>query len=157
MDTVDKATRSLIMSRVGQKNTGPEIILRSILHRTGFRYRLHDRTLPGSPDLVFRRFGAVIFVHGCYWHSHGCHRSTVPKSHRVFWKDKFAANRRRDGRNVRLLEECGWRVMVVWECELLGKNALRAEELAERIREWLHAENALRAKDQRPPETARYA
>jgi len=157
MDTVDKATRSLIMSRVGQKNTGPEIILRSILHRTGFRYRLHDRTLPGSPDLVFRRFGAVIFVHGCYWHSHGCHRSTVPKSHRVFWKDKFAANRRRDGRNVRLLEECGWRVMVVWECELLGKNASPAHEVAERIREWLQGGNVLRAKNSRPPEIARYA
>jgi DNA mismatch endonuclease, patch repair protein len=137
MDTVDKATRSLIMSRVGQKNTGAEIILRSILHRIGFRYRLHDRALPGSPDLVFRRFGGVIFVNGCFWHSHGCYKSTIPKSRRSFWKDKFAANRERDRRNIRLLKERGWRVMVVWECELLGKNALPAHEIAGRVREWL--------------------
>jgi DNA mismatch endonuclease (patch repair protein) len=144
MDTVDKATRSLIMSRVGQKDTGPEMILRSVLHRMGFRYRLHDRTLPGSPDLVFPRFGGVIFVHGCYWHSHGCYKSTVPKSRRVFWTDKFAANRERDGRNIRVLIERGWRVMVVWECELLGKKALPPREVAERVREWLQGGDARR-------------
>jgi DNA mismatch endonuclease (patch repair protein) len=118
METVDKTTRSLIMSRVGQKDTGPEIILRCMIHRMGFRYRLHDRTLPGSPDLVFPRYGGVIFVHGCFWHSHGCYKSTVPKSRCAFWADKFTANQERDRRNIRLLMERGWRVMVVWECEL---------------------------------------
>jgi DNA mismatch endonuclease (patch repair protein) len=93
MDTVDLATRSKIMSAVGRKDTGAELLLRSALHRIGLRYRLHDRSLPGTPDLVFPRFCAVIFVHGCYWHSHGCYRSTVPKSHRKFWIAKFAANR----------------------------------------------------------------
>lgn len=137
MDTVDKATRSLIMSRVGHKNTGPEIILRSILHRMGLRYRLHDRALPGSPDLVFRRFGGVIFVHGCYWHSHGCYKSTVPTSHRTFWTEKFTANRQRDERNIRLLLERGWRVMIVWECALLGKTAIPAQGLTRQVHAWL--------------------
>src|SRR6185295_17171391 len=100
MDTVDNETRSKIMASVGQKNTGAEKILRSALHKAGLRYRLHDRTLPGSPDLVFPRFRAAIFVHGCYWHAHGCHRSTVPKSRRDFWTDKFHANRLRDERNL---------------------------------------------------------
>ena len=138
MDTVDKSTRSYIMSRVGQKNTGPEIILRSALHRMGFRYRLHDRRLPGSPDLVFPRFGGVIFVHGCYWHSHGCYKSTVPQSSRTFWTEKFKANRQRDQRNIHLLHELGWRVMIVWECALMGKSALRPGEVAARAHAWLY-------------------
>jgi DNA mismatch endonuclease, patch repair protein len=142
MDTVDKATRSRIMARVGQKNTGAETILRSALHKAGFRYRLHDRRLPGSPDLVFPRFGAVIFVHGCYWHSHGCYKSTVPKSHRTFWIEKFTANRQRDERSIRLLLERGWRVMIVWECALLGKTAVPVQELAKRTRAWLNGQKA---------------
>lgn len=137
MDTVDRSTRSYIMSRVGQKDTGPETLLRSSLHAAGLRYRLHDRALPGSPDLVFPRFRAASFVHGCYWHAHGCYKSTVPKSRRVFWMDKFAANQKRDERDIRLLMERGWRVMVVWECALLGKNALPPSEVAERVRVWL--------------------
>lgn len=137
MDTVDKEMRSRIMSSVAQKDTGPETLLRSALHKTGLRYRLHDRKLPGSPDLVFPRFRAVIFVHGCYWHSHGCYKSTVPKSRRGFWEDKFRANRRRDERNIALLHERGWRVMVVWECVLLGKHALPLDEVVERARAWL--------------------
>jgi DNA mismatch endonuclease, patch repair protein len=139
VDTVDKATRSRIMSRVGQKDTGGETILRSMLHKAGFRYRLHDRKLPGSPDLVFPRFGAVIFVHGCYWHSHGCYKSTVPKSHRTFWTEKFTANRQRDERNIGLLLERGWRVMTVWECALLGRTAMPAQELTRRVEVWLHS------------------
>ena len=119
MDTVDRETRSRIMARVGQKNTGAELVLRRALHEIGLRYKLHDRSLPGSPDLVFPRFRAVIFVHGCYWHSHGCYKSTVPKSRRAFWTDKFSANRERDQRNIRLLMERGWRTMVVWECRVL--------------------------------------
>jgi DNA mismatch endonuclease (patch repair protein) len=137
MDTVDQATRSRIMKSVGQKDTGAETILRSTLHEAGFRYRLHVRTLPGSPDIVFPRFGAVIFVHGCYWHSHGCFKSTVPKSSRAFWTEKFKANRTRDKRNIDLLLEHGWRVMVVWECTLLGKSALPPGEVAARVRAWL--------------------
>ncbi|MGD0072939.1 MAG: very short patch repair endonuclease [Candidatus Binataceae bacterium] len=142
MDTVDKATRSRIMSRVGQKDTGAETILRSTLHKAGFRYRLHDRRLPGSPDLVFPRSRAVIFVHGCYWHLHGCYKSTVPKSHRTFWTKKFSANRQRDERNIQLLLERGWRVMIVWECALFGKTAIPAQEVTRRVRAWLHGSKA---------------
>ena len=137
MDTVDKKTRSRIMASVRQKDTGPETTLRSALHRAGLRYRLHDRTLPGSPDLVFPRFNTVIFVHGCYWHSHGCYKSTVPKSRRNFWKDKFNANRKRDRHKVDLLRDAGWRVLTVWECVLIGKHALSPDAVAERVRAWL--------------------
>src|SRR5882672_7575029 len=103
MDTVDRQTRSKIMASVGQKDTGAELLLRRSLHRIGLRYRLHDRSLPGSPDLVFPRFNAVVFVHGCYWHSHGCYLSTIPKANRRFWVTKFATNRLRDEKNVKLL------------------------------------------------------
>lgn len=137
MDTVDRQTRSKIMASVGQKNTGAELLLRSTLHKIGLRYRLHDRSLPGSPDLVFPRFKAVAFVHGCYWHSHGCYRTTIPKSRREFWIEKFFANRERDERNIcRLIAE-GWRVMVVWECSLLGKDSLTEGEVARQFRTWL--------------------
>ena len=137
MDTVDKATRSRIMSLVGQKDTGPEIVLRLALHKLGVRYRLHDKSLPGSPDLVFPRYRAVVFVHGCYWHSHGCYRSTIPKTRRRFWKSKFLANKERDERNVRLLKESGWRVMIVWECTVRGKAGQPAGVVAKRLRSWL--------------------
>ena len=123
MDTVDKAVRSKIMARVGQKDTGAEMLLRRALHKIGLRYRLHDRSLPGSPDIVFPRFNAVVFVHGCYWHAHGCYRSTVPKSRRKFWTEKFKANHLRDERNVKSLLDQRWRVLTVWECAVRGKTA----------------------------------
>jgi DNA mismatch endonuclease (patch repair protein) len=137
MDTVDEKTRSRIMASVGRKDTGPEILLRSALHKAGFRYRLHDGDLPGRPDLVFPRFRAVVFVHGCFWHSHGCSRSTVPKSRREYWQAKFETNRTRDERSVELLKERGWRALVVWECTLVGKHAVPTNEIVERIRVWL--------------------
>jgi DNA mismatch endonuclease (patch repair protein) len=137
MDTVDSQTRSKIMASVGQKNTGAEIVLRSALHHVGLRYRLHDRSLPGSPDLVFPRFHAAVFVHGCYWHSHGCYRSTIPKSRTQFWTDKFDANRSRDERNVYLLLDNGWRVLTVWECALRGKTAQPCSAVAEAVKAWL--------------------
>lgn len=137
MDTVDKATRSRIMRSVRQKNTGPEMRLRSALHKRGLRFRLHDRRLPGSPDLVLPKFGAVIFVHGCYWHRHGCYRSTTPTSRTEFWTEKFDANKVRDARNIAGLREIGWRVMTVWECALIGKTAIEPEELIERVISWL--------------------
>ena len=133
-------TRSHIMSRVRQKDTGPEIMLRSSLHQAGLRYRLHVKELPGSPDLVFPRFKAVAFVHGCYWHSHGCYRSTVPKSRRAFWMDKFSANRARDSRNMNLLRLSNWRVLVVWECALVGNRALPLSQIREMVRTWLNGD-----------------
>lgn len=137
MDTVDQSTRSKIMASVGQKNTGPEMVLRSALHRRGLRYRLHDRNLPGSPDLVFPRFKAVIFVHGCYWHAHDCYRGTKPKSRQQFWYEKFLANQQRDARNVERLVAKGWRVLTVWECAIKGKTAKPSGLLARQICGWL--------------------
>ena len=125
------------MARIGRKNTKPEILLRTSLHKIGLRYRLHDNDLPGSPDVVFPRFNAVIFIHGCYWHSHGCYRSTVPKTRRDFWTAKFSANKKRDARNVGLLTDQGWRVLTVWECALVGKNAEPADDIADAVHVWL--------------------
>lgn len=143
MDTVDRQTRSKIMASVGQKDTGAELELRRALHQFGLRYRLHDRSLPGSPDIVFSRFRAVVFVHGCYWHSHGCYRSTVPKSRREFWTDKFSANRSRDEKNVASLLKDGWRVLTVWECALMGKIAEPPSAVARTVKEWLESSDTV--------------
>ena len=142
MDRYDTEQRSRIMARIGSKHTEPELLLRSSLHKLGLRYRLHTRHLPGSPDLVFPRFGAVIFVHGCYWHSHGCYRSTVPQSRQEFWREKFSANRKRDRRNVTELLESGWRVLIVWECALKGKTSYPSSVVAERVGTWLKSSEA---------------
>ena len=137
MDRVDQATRSRIMSSVRQQNTGPELILRSAIHKGGMRYRLHEKTLPGSPDLVFKRFGAVIFIHGCYWHFHGCHKSAIPNSRREYWEAKFRDNQDRDDRNIVRLQKLGWRVLVVWECAMVGKTALVTNDIVKLIGTWL--------------------
>lgn len=137
MDTVDKATRSRIMSSVGQRDTGPEMRIRCSLHRLGFRYRLHVRELPGTPDLTFPRFKAVIFVHGCFWHAHGCHLSKVPQTRSQFWEDKFNANRCRDEKNTQSLRVAGWRVLVVWQCAIKSKPQTEFDKLVSEIAVWL--------------------
>lgn len=136
MDTVDRATRSRIMSRVGQKNTSPEMKLRKSLHKFGLRYRLHDKRLPGSPDIVFPRFKTVLFVHGCFWHRHGCKATTMPGTNVDFWRKKFDENISRDQRHIEALQGAGWRVALVWECSLKGKRA-DPDEVARLVREWL--------------------
>ena len=137
MDTVCKAARSRIMASVPQRDTRPEMRLHRASHRLGLRYRLHDRKLPGSPDLVFPRFHAIVFVHGCFWHAHGCKYSTMPSTRREFWEEKFATNKARDKRNVDLLLADGWRVLTVWECALKGKRSHHEEALARRVAKWL--------------------
>ena len=104
------------MAAVPQKDTKPEMIVRRMAHAMGYRYRLHVRKLPGSPDLVFPRLKKVIFVHGCFWHRHGCKRTTTPASRVEYWSKKFEENVKRDRRNVRELERAGWSVLVIWEC-----------------------------------------
>lgn len=136
-DVLTSEQRRKCMSSVRRKNTSPELVLRSILHKSGLRYRLHRKNLPGTPDIVFPRFKAVLFVHGCYWHSHGCYRSAAPKSRQEFWKKKFDQNKERDARNVDTLLGLGWRVMTVWECALKGKMSLPASEVADAIKNWL--------------------
>ena len=140
-DTVDSATRSRIMARVRSRNTRPEMILRRALHARGLRYKLHDSALPGRPDLVFPRFRAVCFVHGCFWHRHGgCPRATTPASNREYWERKFAANVRRDGEHRAALLRAGWRVGVIWECALRPKG--RVEEVSVRVERWLKSRKA---------------
>ena len=114
------------MRAVRAKDTAPELVVRRLVHRLGYRYRLHRRALPGTPDLVFAMRRCVIFVHGCFWHGHeDCSRSSLPKTNVSFWKEKLGRNRERDSAHVRALEAAGWRVMIVWECET--KDPLRLE------------------------------
>jgi DNA mismatch endonuclease (patch repair protein) len=118
-DFVDRATRSRMMSGVRGRNTRPEMAVRRHLHAAGLRFRLHRRDLPGTPDIVLPRRKVAIFVHGCFWHRHeGCPRATTPSSNVEFWRKKFADNVARDARNRAALQAMGWRVVVVWECEL---------------------------------------
>jgi DNA mismatch endonuclease (patch repair protein) len=136
MDTVDKKTRSRIMASVGQKNTKPEMLLRSALHKRGFRYRLNDKSLTGSPDLVFPKYGAAIFVHGCFWHAHDC-RKTKPASNKRYWNKKLNDNKARDARKVDQLLEAGWRVLIVWECAIVGKSDWDFAKVVSAVVKWL--------------------
>ncbi len=113
------------MSRIRSRNTKPEVFVRSLLHRMGYRFRLHVSSLPGTPDLVLPRYKTVIFVHGCFWHRHsGCKYSYTPKSRIEFWKRKFEKNIEADKRAVEELKELGWSVFVIWECELADTETL---------------------------------
>jgi DNA mismatch endonuclease, patch repair protein len=123
------------MRRIGRANTKPELTLRKLLHRRGFRYIIGDRRLPGTPDLVFPKYKAVVFVHGCFWHGHHCRQGREPSSNVTYWTPKIAANRARDMGKSRALRKGGWRVFVVWECQLKAPtrekvvNALAAKML----------------------------
>lgn len=135
-DTFDSATRSRIMARVPSRNTRPEVTLRRGLHARGLRYKLHDSALPGRPDLVFPRYRAVCFVHGCFWHRHdGCPRATMPATNRTYWVQKFAANVRRDRSQRVALLKTGWRVGIIWECALQPKGSLDATVAG--VEQWL--------------------
>jgi len=125
MDRISREHRSWNMSRIRGRDTKPEKAVRSLLHRMGYRFRLHGRDLPGRPDIVLPKHRTVIFVHGCFWHRHrGCKYAYTPKSRVGFWAKKFRANRLRDRRNEISLRERGWNVLVVWECELEDPEAL---------------------------------
>ena len=124
-DVVDSQTRSRMMARIRSKNTKPEMAVRRYLHRLGFRYRLHDKRLPGRPDLVFPRYRTVLFVHGCFWHQHaGCHLASTPGTNAEFWQHKLSGNQMRDARQTESLEAAGWRVLVIWECQVRDPSGL---------------------------------
>lgn len=120
MDVHSAEKRSFNMSRIKGKNTEPEMLIRRWLWANGYRYQLHRTDLAGKPDIVLPRYGAAIFVHGCFWHRHGCRATTTPASRRCFWTAKFQENVSRDKRNIEELLNDGWRVMVIWECGLRG-------------------------------------
>lgn len=127
-DVFSPEERSRIMSRVRGQDTKPELVVRSLAHRMGFRFRLHRRDLPGSPDIVLPRYRRVIFVHGCFWHGHhGCPRSARPSSNVEFWNKKIAGNIKRDRDARRRLRELGWKTLVVWQCEIRDEGRLRAK------------------------------
>lgn len=127
-DSLSREHRSWNMSRIRGSNTKPEMALRSLLHRNGLRFRLHARGLPGRPDIVFKKHQVVVFVHGCFWHRHsGCQYAYDPKSNRKFWLRKFKSNIDRDIFVKRGLRKLGWRVIVVWECQI-NRDAARVAD-----------------------------
>ncbi len=126
MDTIPPSERSEIMSRVRSKNSRPEMLVRRLVFSEGYRYRLHERKLPGCPDLVFRGRGKIIFVHGCFWHRHEkCALARMPKSRLDFWEPKLTANKERDAHNTKLLAKEGWKVLTIWECQLKDTERLK--------------------------------
>lgn len=128
-DVHDKATRSYNMSRIRSKDTKPEMLVRKYLFAHGFRYRLHDKKLPGKPDIVLPKYKTVIFVHGCFWHGHeGCKYYSIPKTRSEWWKEKINKNIANDEKVIRALRDRGWRVIVIWDCEL--KSQKDAERLS---------------------------
>lgn len=137
-DVVDKQTRSRMMAGIRGKDTKPELKLRKALHARGFRFVLHDRRLPGRPDIVLPRWNAVIEVHGCFWHRHeGCRFASTPTTRADFWAGKFKANVERDRSNIEKLHGLGWRTAIVWECTLRGKDI---DELMGKLSYWIRSD-----------------
>jgi DNA mismatch endonuclease (patch repair protein) len=118
MDTLSPERRSALMKRVRRSDTKPEVTLRKALHLLGFRYVIGDKRLPGTPDLVFPKYKAAVFVHGCFWHGHECRQGRSPSSNTHYWGEKIPANQARDAQKAGALKDLGWRVFTVWECEL---------------------------------------
>jgi len=135
-DHLSSVDRSENMSRIRGKNTAPELVVRRLLHRLGFRFRLHRKDIPGKPDIILPKYKTAIFVHGCYWHRHdGCARGqSVPSTNKSFWLTKFGMNMKRDAKVAKMLADTGWRRLVVWECEVKPS---KMDLLEERLRQEL--------------------
>ena len=126
-----------MMAGIRGKDTKPEMIIRRGLHRLGLRFLIHDKRLPGKPDLVFPKWRAAVFVNGCFWHGHDCRLFKLPSTRTEFWRDKIAANKKRDAIALRKLDDTGWRVLSIWECELKGRSVAEIESVLQRCRNWL--------------------
>lgn len=138
-DVVTPEVRSRMMAGIRSTDTKPELALRKGLHALGFRFRLHVASLPGKPDIVLPRWGAVILAHGCFWHGHDCPLFVWPKTRPDFWRVKIARNREVDARAAAALAQAGWRCSVVWECALKGRNRLPSGEAVQRCAEWIRS------------------
>lgn len=138
-DVVDSATRSRMMSGIRGRNTKPEILIRSLMHRQGFRFRLHVLNLPGKPDIVFPRYRAVLFVHGCFWHGHDCPLFKWPGTRPEFWREKIGRNQANNYRASAALIASGWRVGVIWECAIRGAGK-DLEGITRRLADWLRSD-----------------
>ncbi len=141
-DVVSRQKRSEMMSGIKGKNTKPEHFIRKALHARGYRFRLHKKGLPGKPDLVLPKYNAAIFVHGCFWHGHDCHLFKWPQSRPEFWRTKIKKNRENDEKTLSSLHKQDWRVLVVWECAIKGKERLGAERIIDGIVGWLHSDES---------------
>jgi DNA mismatch endonuclease (patch repair protein) len=126
-----------MMSGIRGKDTKPELMIRRGLHARGFRYRLHDRNIPGRPDLVLPKYNAVIFINGCFWHGHDCPLFKWPVTRQAFWKDKICANVARDQKNHAAVDQAGWRQAIIWECTIKGRGRMEPHEVLKRIADWL--------------------
>lgn len=132
-DTISKKRRSDNMRRIRSKDMSPELQVRRLLHALGYRYRLHRKSLPGHPDIIFTRLKKIIFVHGCFWHQHSdsaCKVTRVPKSRLEYWGPKLARNKQRDADSITLLSQMGWNVLVVWECQTVDESRLTSKLVA---------------------------
>ena len=140
-DIVDKETRSRMMSGIRGKDTRPEKMIRSLLHRARFRFRLHVKDLPGKPDIVLPKFRAAVFVHGCFWHGHGCHLFRWPSTRKMFWENKIRHNMKVDRDASRDLKERYWRVATIWECAIKGRCRIDEQALVGRLTRWIKGNN----------------
>lgn len=137
-DIVDKKTRSRMMAGIHSKDTKPEMLIRRALHGMGFRYHLHDKKLPGKPDLLLPRYNAVIQIHGCFWHAHNCPLFKLPKTRTEFWREKITGNQTRDKKNIEKLISQGWRVLIWWECNT--RKPKEFENAVEEVAKWLRSD-----------------
>lgn len=136
-DTLTPDQRRRCMSNVKGKDTKPELLIRKALFEKGFRYKLHDKSLPGKPDLVFPKYNAVIFIHGCFWHGHDCHLFKWPSIRKEFWKTKINRNKEVDARNYKALKDEGWLILTIWGCAMKGKNRIGLAEVVDQAADWL--------------------
>lgn len=134
-DTITPEQRSALMSRIRSTNTKPEVAVRSLVHRLGYRFRLHRRDLPGTPDIVLPRHRKIILIHGCFWHGHHCKLASKPKSNGEYWSAKIISNKARDAKNLAALLAANWRVLEIWECEVR-----RNDGLEEKVKDFLQLE-----------------
>jgi DNA mismatch endonuclease (patch repair protein) len=137
MDIVDTASRSKMMAGIKNANTKPELIIRRALHKLGYRFKIHNSSLPGKPDIVLPKYGAIIFVNGCFWHGHGCHLFKWPSSRKNFWQEKIKSNCERDVRNLHSLIRLNWRVCVVWECAVRKNQSHNLSKVLDDVVYWI--------------------
>jgi DNA mismatch endonuclease (patch repair protein) len=140
------------MAAIRSGDTKPEMLVRTALHAAGFRYRLHAKDLPGRPDLVFPKYRAVLFVNGCFWHRHDCHRFKWPSTRPDFWKNKLGRNAESDQRAIAALTQAGWRVGTVWECAVIGRTKLAAGEVMRQLKDWVQSDLAAITIEGRKPD-----
>lgn len=144
-DVVDQATRSRMMSGIRSQHTKPEITIRKALHARGFRYSLHPKGLPGKPDILMPKWQVAIFVHGCFWHLHGCSLSKLPSNNAEFWENKLGGNHRRDAMTKQQLAALGWRVATIWECTVRGTSSIeKLPSLLDELARWIRNPSAAR-------------